>query len=80
MDAIEMGITIVFKGGPMNGTEITYQNIFAPEEGEVIFVKSNSSHGGPIEIWVGRSREVYKYVRDLQSWVYDHESKVIEEE
>ncbi len=68
-----MNITVVFKGGIMNGTEITYEVYETPQDGKVIFVKSNDFG------YFGASHQVYVYVQKLHSWVYDHEQEVVNE-
>lgn len=83
-----MKTTVVFKGGPMDGTEITYENTtFLPQEGEVIFVSNGRAYNHPFvspqvpsAYWMDFVRKVYVYVESLRSWVYDHEYEVTDEE
>ena len=55
----------------MDGIEIVYEVCRTPEDGEVIFVKSNDSG------YFGAPYQVYVYVQKLHSWVYDHEQEVV---
>ena len=67
---------VVFKGGTMDGAEITYQKGFYPEHDEEIIVKSNH-----LDTWgCLPSDEVYRYFSILRSWVYDHEMEVVAED
>ena len=71
-----MDTVVVFKGGFMDGIEITYLPGCCPDEGEVILV-----HRPSPDPWnLGQKNEVYVFVSDLFSWVYDHESEVVEKE
>ena len=74
-----MNITVVFKGGSMDGTEIIYEVCGTPSEGDVIFVKGNCSCNNSISFWVDNTCQVYTYVQKLHSWVYDHECEVVNE-
>ena len=66
---------VVFKGGVMDGTEITYQEGGFPENKEEMFVKSSRR-----DFWFGTPDEIYIFSSDLSSWVYDHENVIVEGE
>ncbi len=70
-----MGPTAVFKGGSMNGTEITYQECYQPEDGETTIINMHqlNMHG-----YDCAPKEVYIFALELNSWVYDHQSEVVE--
>ena len=59
---------VAFKGGVMDRAKITYQMGSYPEDEEEMFIDR-----------YGISDEVYIFSSDLSSWIYDHESEVIEE-
>ncbi len=67
-----MGVTVVFKGGSLNGIEITYETCKLPDDREEIFVRTQGS-------WDRDYNEVYVYVQELRSWVYDHTSEIVVE-
>ena len=73
-----MGTTVVFKGGSMDGTEISYETCCMPGDGETTIIRSGVNENGPIGFWLGKKNEVYVYICTLNSWVYDHESEVVE--
>ena len=63
-------LPVVFKGGSMDGTEITYQEEEnQPVNEDVMFIETP---------YIDK-RQVYVYIANLFSWVNDHESVVIEE-
>ena len=74
-----MGETVFFKGGSMDGIGIFYDLDCEPAEGEMIIVQSDYDKNRTIGFWLGKTSEVYKFVQSLNSWVYDHESEVVEE-
>lgn len=70
-----MGITIVFKGGSMNGIGINYQEGRGPKYGEEITI------GKPSRGFHFRDTgQVYEFIGDLNSWVYNHECELAREE
>ena len=71
-----MDVTVIFKGGSMDGVEITYQSLMSPTNAEQLIVRSTQ-----ISEWGRRAEhEVYTFVYSLLSWVYDHNMEVVEEE
>ncbi len=72
-----MAVTAVFKGGAMNGIEMTYEVCKAPGTDEEMCIRTKdwNVYGA-----IATCDEVYVYIQDLQSWVYDHRHEVVEEE
>lgn len=61
---------VVFKGGSMNGIELSYLNRNDLIDMDEIVIRQPG----------GFAREIYTYVRELSSWVYDHEHEMAEGE
>ncbi|KKK76503.1 hypothetical protein LCGC14_2862990 [marine sediment metagenome] len=75
-----MSAIVVFKGGSMDGIEITYETCCKPDDKETMIIQSDYNKNNPIGYWLGSLAEVYVLVSALNSWVYDHESEVVEED
>ena len=71
-----MNEPMIFKGGSMNGTEITCTRGVHSMDGDEVIIQNFSAS------WACTAKEVYIFVEALNSWVYDHkhEGKTVEDE